>query len=105
MLAATAATSPSRWSWTDAGQDVTHYQYRYKAGTGLDKRSGQERPPADRPGLHLHGDRPEPTAEYTFQVRAYILTPRPKTPAVDAAGGAGVEMKATPGTPAALGLH
>ena len=101
MLAATAGHQSVTLTWTDDGQDVTHYEYRYKPGTnawvkGPDRNDSATDDDYTYTVTGLNND-----TEYTFQVRAYVLT---TDPAIDAPGGAGAEMSATPGTPLALTL-
>ena len=96
MLAATAGHQSVTLEWTDDGQGVTHYEYRYKAGTN-DWVKGPDSDTATAYTYTVTGLNNK--TEYTFQVRAYIKT---ETPAVDAPGGAGEEVTATPGTPEAV---
>ena len=104
MLAATAGHQSVTLSWTDSGQGVTHYEYRQKKGADAwgDWKDVLPRS-IDTESLRVTGL--DNGTEYTFQVRAHFNQPASGgDPAIDAVGGAGAEVKVTPGAPAALAL-
>ena len=95
-LTATAGHQSVTLGWTYSNaQDVTYYEYSYKPGAwvkGPDSSDTETDYTYTVTGLN-NG------TEYTFQVRAYVLT---TAPAIDAPGGAGDEATATPGVPAEI---
>ena len=103
-LAATAGHQSVTLEWSDDGEDVTHYEYRYKPGTNAWVKGPDRNDSATDEDYTYTVTGLTNRVEHTFQVRAYIDQPAEGgNPAIDAAGGAGEEATATPGTPAALG--
>ena len=93
-------------SWTTSDDtEVTKYQYRYRVGTGTWSIWKDALPASTDNDTTSHIVTALNNAtEYTFQVRAYISQAASgDDPAIEAGGGAGEEMTATPGAPAALG--
>ena len=76
MLTATAGHQSVTLEWTYEGQDVTHYEYRYKPGTNAWVKGPDRNDPATDQDYTYTVTGLNNDTEYTFQVRARTSSPQ-----------------------------